>query len=209
MHDIDLSALTTTVSGALDRLQNEAEAPVMFDTARKLWVYRHRDKTLDQLSSISDEAAAARHQRQRTKRKFKLDPDPVPVPSPDTETAAAAAVTSPSKTQVQKIIVKGSDGKVIPLSSSTLQKLISAGAIKPGTQIATPDFSPDAVPSPGVIRIVQQQQPGTATSVPSASLAAASSVPSLRLSDLPSPAPRPLVLSAEQFSQLQTGGKLK
>ena len=207
MPDIDPSALTTTVSGALDRLQNEAEAPVMFDTARKLWVYRHRDKTLDQLSSISDGAAAARHHRQRTKRKFKLDPDPVPVPSPDTETAAAAAVTSPSKTQVQKIIVKGSDGKVIPLSSSTLQKLISAGAIKPGTQIATPDFSPDAVPSPGVIRIVQHQ-PGTATSVPAASPASASSVPSLRLSDLPSPAPRPLVLSAEQFSQLQTGGKL-
>ena len=204
MPDIDPSALTTTVSGALDRLQNEAEAPVMFDTARKLWVYRHRDKTLDQLSSISDGAAAARHHRQRTKRKFKLDPDP----GPDTETAAAAAVTSPSKTQVQKIIVKGSDGKVIPLSSSTLQKLISAGAIKPGTQIATPDFSPDAVPSPGVIRIVQQQQPGTATSVPAASPASASSVPSLRLSELPSPAPRPLVLSADQFSQLQTGGKL-
>ena len=208
MPDIDPSALTTTVSGALDRLQNEAEAPVMFDTARKLWVYRHRDKTLDQLSSIADGAAAARHHRQRTKRKFKLDPDPGPGPSPDTETAAAAAVTSPSKTQVQKIIVKGSDGKVIPLSSSTLQKLISAGAIKPGTQIATPDFSPDAVPSPGVIRIVQQQQPGTATSVPAASPASASSVPSLRLSDLPSPAPRPLVLSAEQFSQLQTGSKL-
>ena len=207
MPDIDPSALTTTVSGALDRLQNEAEAPVMFDTARKLWVYRHRDKTLDQLSSISDGAAAARHHRQRTKRKFKLDPDPVPVPSPDTETVAAPT-TSPSKTQVQKIIVKGSDGKVIPLSSSTLQKLISAGAIKPGTQIATPDFSPDAVPSPGVIRIVQHQQPGTATSVPAASPASASSVPSLRLSDLPSPAPRPLVLSAEQFSQLQTGGKL-
>ena len=191
MPDIDPSALTTTVSGALDRLQNEAEAPVMFDTARKLWVYRHRDKTLDQLSSISDGAAAARHHRQRTKRKFKLDPD--------TETAAAPAVTSPSKTQVQKIIVKGSDGKVIPLSSSTLQKLIEAGAIQPGTQIATPDFSPDAAPSPGVIRIVQQQT-GTAAS--------ASSAPSLRQSDLPSPAPRPLVLSAEQFSQLQSGGKL-
>ena len=171
----------------------------MFDTARKLWVYRHRDKTLDQLSSISDGAAAARHHRQRTKRKFKLDPDPVPGPSPDTETAAAPAVTSPSKTQVQKIIVKGSDGKVIPLSSSTLQKLIEAGAIQPGTQIATPDFSPDAAPSPGVIRIVQQQT-GTAAS--------ASSAPSLRQSDLPSPAPRPLVLSAEQFSQLQSGGKL-
>ena len=38
---------------------------------------------------------------------------------------------------------QGTDGKVIPLSAATLQKLIEAGAIKPGTQIATPDFSPD------------------------------------------------------------------
>ena len=45
--------------------------------------------------------------------------------------------------QVVISTVKGTDGKVIPLSAATLQKLIEAGAIKPGTQIATPDFSPD------------------------------------------------------------------
>ena len=61
---------------------------------------------------------------------------------------------SPPKA-VQKIIVKGTDGKVIPLSAATLQKLIEAGAIKPGTQIATPDFQPDATTAPGTIRIVQ------------------------------------------------------
>ena len=45
--------------------------------------------------------------------------------------------------QIVTPTVQGTDGKVIPLSAATLQKLIEAGAIKPGTQIATPDFSPD------------------------------------------------------------------
>ena len=38
----DTSALTTTVSGALDRLQNEPDACVRFDSARKIWMYLHR-----------------------------------------------------------------------------------------------------------------------------------------------------------------------
>ncbi len=31
--------------------------------------------------------------------------------------------------------VQGADGKIIPLSAATLQKLIDSGAIKPGTQV--------------------------------------------------------------------------
>ena len=72
---------------------------------------------------------------------------------------------SPPKT-VQKIIVKGSDGKVIPLSTATLQKLIEAGTIKPGTQIATPEFKPDSTPTSGIIRIVQQTNKPNQTSQP-------------------------------------------
>ena len=33
------------------------------------------------------------------------------------------------------MIVQGADGKIIPLSAATLQKLIDSGAIKPGTQV--------------------------------------------------------------------------
>ncbi len=32
-------------------------------------------------------------------------------------------------------VVQGADGKIIPLSAATLQKLIDSGAIKPGTQV--------------------------------------------------------------------------
>ena len=36
--------------------------------------------------------------------------------------------------------VQGADGKIIPLSAATLQKLIDSGAIKPGTQVPVPLF---------------------------------------------------------------------
>merc|ERR1719192_2846781 len=77
--------------------------------------------------------------------------------SPKASGPPAASQSAPraNNRTVQKIIVKGTDGKVIPLSAATLQKLIEAGAIKPGTQIATPDFSPD-IEGGGNIRIVQQ-----------------------------------------------------
>ena len=37
--NIETSSLTSTVSGALDRLQNETDAPVKYDNNRKIWVY--------------------------------------------------------------------------------------------------------------------------------------------------------------------------
>ena len=169
LHDnIETSALTATVSGALDRLQNDAEAPVKYDNNRKIWIYLHKDKTLQDFYNTNQDSDV-KHQRQRQKRKFKLDsiPDMYPATSVDTSLSSSASQptssspVSPSKT-VQKIIVKGADGKVIPLSTATLQKLIEAGTIKPGTQIATPEFKPDL--SPGVIRIVQQPTNTTVSS---------------------------------------------
>jgi len=212
--NIDTGSLTTTVSGALDRLQNETDAPVKYDSNRKIWIYLHRARTMDDFLRLTqDMTNMSKQPRQRQKRKIKLDSGP-PLPGPlqqvnlaqvtsaqlnlsqlqpqeveyptysskpsqsILETALAGVglnqdlplppppahptpptPVSPVKSQapktVQKIIVKGTDGKVIPLSAATLQKLIEAGAIKPGTQIATPDFKPDTVSSPGTIRILQ------------------------------------------------------
>jgi len=210
--NIDTGSLTTTVSGALDRLQNETDAPVKYDSNRKIWIYLHRARTVEDFNRLTQDLSNNPKQpRQRQKRKIKLDSVPVqqqmtspqqlnlaqvtsaqlnspelqaqdleypsysskPCPSIletalagvglNQESAAAntpaPAQISPVKPQtpktVQKIIVKGTDGKIIPLSAATLQKLIEAGAIKPGTQIATPDFKPDTTTSPGTIRIVQ------------------------------------------------------
>jgi len=196
----DTTGLTTTVSGALDRLQNEPDAPVKYDSNRKIWIYLHRARSVaDFLRATQD--LSTKQPRQRQKRKFKLDssnsegyselggrggpsiletalagvglssPERLPssppmtimkqaTPPPISEIANSSQ-SSPTKgppvKNVQKIIVKGTDGKVIPLSAATLQKLIEAGAIKPGTQIATPDFLPEV--TSGVsssIRIIQQ-----------------------------------------------------
>jgi len=203
--NIDAGSLTTTVSGALDRLQNETDAPVKYDSNRKIWIYLHRARTVDDFLRLTQDLSSNLKQpRQRQKRKIKLDtaspqqltlaqvtsaqlntpdfhgqeiesPQCVTKPCPSILETALAGVglnqeltashsstpsqispvkTQPSKT-VQKIIVKGTDGKIIPLSAATLQKLIEAGAIKPGTQIATPDFKPETTTSPGTIRIVQ------------------------------------------------------
>ena len=151
------------------------------------------------------EEGNTKFQRQRQKRKFRLEPDQSIL-----ETALAGAglqqepPLSPNKT-VQKIIVKGPDGKVIPLSSSTLQKLIEAGAIKPGTQIATPEFKPDAGARAGNIRIIQHPNKTLQQSVrladvtnPPPSAPTAPSVPSAQH----------ILISPEEFSQLQAGGKL-
>jgi len=208
--NIDAGSLTTTVSGALDRLQNETDAPVKYDSNRKIWIYLHRARSVEDFQRLTQDLIT-KQPRQRQKRKIKLDSGPAhhQVTSPQQlnlaqvtsaqlnspelqsqeaespqyatkpcqsilETAlagvglnqelaaantSAAPQVSPSKSQtpktVQKIIVKGTDGKIIPLSAATLQKLIEAGAIKPGTQIATPDFKPETTTSPGTIRIVQ------------------------------------------------------
>jgi len=40
--DPDIGALTSVVSGALDRLHYERDPCIKFDSERKLWVYLHR-----------------------------------------------------------------------------------------------------------------------------------------------------------------------
>ena len=42
----DPGSLTTMVSGALDRLQNEVDPCVKYDSARKVWTYLHHHRTL-------------------------------------------------------------------------------------------------------------------------------------------------------------------
>jgi len=46
-HATDASALSTIVSGALDRLHYEEDPCVKYDAERKLWFYLHRNRTLD------------------------------------------------------------------------------------------------------------------------------------------------------------------
>ena len=158
-----------------------------------------RARTLEDLVSGPQEDGNTKCQRQRQKRKIKLEPDQSIL-----ETALAGAglqdpPLSPNKT-VQKIIVKGPDGKVIPLSSSTLQKLIEAGAIKPGTQIATPEFKPDGGASTGNIRIIQHPNKTLQQTV--------------RLADGTNPGPgegssgQHILISPEEFSQLQAADNL-
>ena len=122
--DTDLVNMTNSVSGALDRLQNDADAPVKYDSNRKIWIYMHRAKTLEELNNMDNNA---KHQRQRQKRKFKIDSDP---------TNAATELNQPvvnDSNMVEKVIVKDADGNIIPLSSEMLQKLIDSGALKQET----------------------------------------------------------------------------
>lgn len=43
------NTLNNVVSGALDRLQNEKDPCVKFDTSRKLWVYLHKSRSEKEL----------------------------------------------------------------------------------------------------------------------------------------------------------------
>ena len=53
VNELDSASLTTTVSGALDRLQNEPDASVRFDSNKKIWIYLHRDRTAEDFLAIS------------------------------------------------------------------------------------------------------------------------------------------------------------
>ena len=53
VNELDNNSLTTTVSGALDRLQNEPDASVRFDSNKKIWTYLHRDRTASDFLAIS------------------------------------------------------------------------------------------------------------------------------------------------------------
>ncbi|XP_023326447.1 nuclear factor related to kappa-B-binding protein-like isoform X2 [Eurytemora carolleeae] len=67
--NIDQVSLNTTVSGALDRLQNETDSCVKYDTNRKIWIYLHRDKSLAELENYQ----ANLKPKPRPKKKIKLD----------------------------------------------------------------------------------------------------------------------------------------
>ena len=53
VNELDNNSLTTTVSGALDRLQNEPDASVRFDSNKKIWIYLHRDRTASDFLAVS------------------------------------------------------------------------------------------------------------------------------------------------------------
>lgn len=46
------NTLNSVVSGALDRLQNEKDPCVKFDTSRKLWVYLHKHLSEKELGKL-------------------------------------------------------------------------------------------------------------------------------------------------------------
>lgn len=46
---IDGIQLNNIVSGALDRLHYEPDPCVKYDSDRKLWIYLHKDRTIDHL----------------------------------------------------------------------------------------------------------------------------------------------------------------
>jgi len=67
--NLDMDSLTVTISGALDRLQNETDSCVKYDPNSKIWVYLHRDKTLEELENMMVNSKP----KPRTKKKIKLE----------------------------------------------------------------------------------------------------------------------------------------
>ena len=66
------SQIHTVVSGALDRLHAEKDPCVRFDSARKLWIYLHRNRSVEEfkrIHQISAAAAAAKKQQSQSKTK--------------------------------------------------------------------------------------------------------------------------------------------
>jgi len=201
--NMDTASLNTTVSGALDRLQNEADSCVKYDSNRKIWIYLHRDKTMEELENMhrnsrprggrggsrggrasaetgggASSRATSTRGKPRAKKKQKVtgqDPSTSGIgsgqqhvvnsaligvlPGSPTQSQAFATSTpkrksggssssssqqlpttsSPSAQQhvqqqpqnVQRIIVRGADGEMVPLSPGTLQHLIQTGAVDP------------------------------------------------------------------------------
>jgi len=64
----DLNALSSTMSTALDRLQSEGDPCVAFDPNKKLWIYRHRDKSMEELEILAQQVSVSK------KKKFKFKP---------------------------------------------------------------------------------------------------------------------------------------
>jgi len=53
------------VSGALDRLHYEADPCVRYDPETKMWLYLHKDRTLDYPEWKDDSETASNHQARR------------------------------------------------------------------------------------------------------------------------------------------------
>ena len=49
---MDMNNLNNIVSGALDRLHYEPDPCVKYDSERKLWIYLHKDRTLDYIDWV-------------------------------------------------------------------------------------------------------------------------------------------------------------
>eukprot|EP00088_Acartia_fossae_P007044 TRINITY_DN13275_c0_g1_i10.p1 TRINITY_DN13275_c0_g1~~TRINITY_DN13275_c0_g1_i10.p1 ORF type:complete len:596 (+),score=96.33 TRINITY_DN13275_c0_g1_i10:36-1823(+) len=64
--DPDLASLSSTLSTALDRLQAESEPCIAFDANKKLWIYCHREKSMEELEAIAQRVFASKP------KKFKL-----------------------------------------------------------------------------------------------------------------------------------------
>ena len=74
VNELDSGSLTTTVSGALDRLQNEPDASVRFDSNKKIWIYLHRDRTAEDFLAISQtKSEPSKPRKKKMKSSGKLE----------------------------------------------------------------------------------------------------------------------------------------
>jgi len=54
----DPKSLSSSLSSALDRLQNETEPCVAFDSVKKVWIYCHRDLSMEDLEHLAQQSTS-------------------------------------------------------------------------------------------------------------------------------------------------------
>ncbi|XP_046853373.1 nuclear factor related to kappa-B-binding protein-like isoform X2 [Xenia sp. Carnegie-2017] len=62
----------TVVSGALDRLHYEKDPCVKYDNARKVWIYLHKTRTIEEFEKLHEASAAAARAKKQQNQKQKM-----------------------------------------------------------------------------------------------------------------------------------------
>ena len=104
---VDPSSLTSAVSGALDRLQNDSDPCVKFDGGKKIWVYLHHGRTESDFLRIQNEQLSMSSPplpKSKAKRKKK-------------EELLATTTTTKAKTAYQSILNQSSNNTSVASSN--------------------------------------------------------------------------------------------
>lgn len=116
----------TVVSGALDRLHYEKDPCVKYESARKVWIYLHKIRTVEEFEKIHEASAAAARAKKQMSQKQKL-----------MKQQQKAKETALSISNVSQTSVEEGNGGVIE-------------AVAP-TNVVLPEDAPISVPVPAPI----------------------------------------------------------